>query len=66
MHKKLQVLAERGIDGERASAQKKIDRLKARFHFGAPDPAETPDLFSGRFNRSTSARPIFSFSANEF
>jgi hypothetical protein len=64
--KKLQALAERGIEGERASAQKKIDRLKARFDFSAPDPAATPDLFSGRFNRSTSARPIFSFSANEF
>ena len=66
LRKKLEALAERGIDGERASAQKKINRLKARFDFGAPDPAETPDLFSGRFNRSTSAKPIFSFRANEF
>jgi hypothetical protein len=66
LFKKLQALAERGIDGERASARKKIDRLKAQFDFGGPDPAETLDLFSGRFNRSTSARPIFSFRANEF
>ena len=64
--KKLQALAERGIDGEKTSAQRKIARLKARFDFGVPDPAETPDLFSGSFKRSTTARRIYSFGAHEF
>src|SRR5437868_5521454 len=45
LFKKLQALAERGIDGEKISAQKKLARLKARFDFAGPDPAETPDLF---------------------
>ena len=64
--KKLLALAERGIDGEKTSAQRKIRRLKARFDFSAPEPAETPDLFSGRFKRSATARPIYSFGPNEF
>jgi hypothetical protein len=63
---KLLALAERGIDGEKASAQRKIRRLKARFDFSAPEPAETPDLFSGRFTPSATARPIFAFGPNEF
>jgi hypothetical protein len=64
--KKLQALADRGIDGEKASAERKIRRLKARFDFSAPAPAETPDLFTGRFKRSTTARPIYAFGPNEF
>ena len=64
--KKLQALAEQGIDGERIAAQNKIARLKARFDFTAPDPTETPDLFLGRFKRSTTARRIYSFGGNEF
>ena len=64
--KKLQALAERGIDGEKASAERKIRRLKARFDFSAPAPAETPDLFSGRFKRSATAAPIYAFGPNEF
>jgi hypothetical protein len=64
--KKLQGLAEQGIDGEKISAQNKIARLKARFDFNAPDPAETPDLFSGSFKRSTTARRIYSFGGHEF
>jgi len=64
--KKLQALAERGIDGEKRSAQKKIARLKARLDFTAPDPAETPDLFLGNFKRSTTARWIYAFGRNEF
>ena len=66
--KKLQALAERGIDGEKISAQSKIARLKARFDFAAPDLTdnETPDLFSGNFKRSTAARRIYSFSGNDF
>lgn len=66
LFKKLQVLAERGIDGEKMSAQKKIARLRARFDFTMADPAETPDLFSGSFKRSTSARRIYSFGRHEF
>jgi hypothetical protein len=64
--KKLQALAERGIDGERLSAQKKIARLKARFDFSSPDPAETPDLFRGSFKPSSTARLIYSFGNHEF
>ncbi len=64
--KKLQALAERGIDGERLAAQRKIVRLKAHFDFTGPDPAETPDLFAGSFQPSSKARRIYSFSANEF
>jgi hypothetical protein len=63
---KLQALAERGIDGERISAQRKIARLKARLDFTAPDPAETPDLFLGSFKRATTARRVYSFGRNEF
>lgn len=63
---KLQALAERGIDGEKISAQRKIARLKARFDFAGPDPAETPDLFSGSFKRSSTARRIYSFGGHEF
>jgi len=64
--KKLQALAERGIDGEKTSAQRRIARLKARFDFTGPDPAETPDLFLGSFKRSTTARRIYFFGRNEF
>jgi hypothetical protein len=63
--KKLQALAERGIDGEKASAQRKIARLKARFDFSAPDPEETPDLFSGSFKRASTARRVYCFGGNE-
>ncbi len=64
--KKLKALAEHGIEGEKISAQNKITRLTARFDFSAPDLAETPDLFSGSFKRSTTARRIYSFGGNEF
>jgi hypothetical protein len=64
--KKLLALAERGIDGEKASAQRKIRRLKARFDFSAPEPGEPPDLFSGSFKPSATARPIYAFGPNEF
>jgi hypothetical protein len=63
---KLQALADRGIGGEKISAQNKIARLKARFDFSFPDTADTPDLFSGSFKRSTTARRIYSFGAKEF
>jgi len=63
---KLQALAEQGIDGEKISARDKIARLIARFDFTLPDPAETPDLVSGNFKRSTKARWIYSFGGHEF
>ena len=63
---KLQALADRGIDGEKLSAQKKIARLKARFDFTEADPTETPDLFSGNFKPATKAKLIYSFGLNDF
>ncbi len=63
---KLQALADRGIDGEKASAQRKLARLKARIDFSAPAPEETPDLFLGNFKRSSTARSIYSFGSHEF
>jgi hypothetical protein len=66
LFKKLLALAERGIDGERASAQRKLTRLKARFDFSAPDPLETPDLFTGSFKHASKAKTICSFGANEW
>lgn len=63
---KLQALAERGIDGEKLAARRKIDRLKARFNFDSPDAAEIPDLFHGTFKRSLKARRIYSFKHGEF
>lgn len=64
--KKLQALAQRGIDGERIIAQNKLARLRARFDFSGPPPEETPDLFSGSFRRSPAARWIYSFGSHEF
>jgi hypothetical protein len=64
--KKLQALAERGIDGEKTVARRKLARLKARFDFSGPDPAETIDLFSGRFDHSNKGQPIHSFGSDEF
>jgi hypothetical protein len=61
MLRKLQALAERGVDGEKLAAQRKIERLKARFDFGAPCAEETPDLFQGTFKRSRKAKWIYSF-----
>jgi len=63
---KLEALAERGIDGEKISAQRKIARLKARFDFSQPDETAAPDLFSGNFKRSGTARHIYTFGAHEF
>lgn len=69
LREKLQALAERGIDGERAAAQRKLARLEARFDFSgsgpAGDPAETPDLFRGTYKRSKTGRRILSFGGQE-
>lgn len=64
--KKLEALAERGIDGEKLAAQRKIARLKARFDFSRPDETQKTDLFFGHFKQSRTARKIFSFNADEF
>jgi hypothetical protein len=61
MLRKLQALAERGVDGEKLVAQRKIERLKARFDFGAPCAEETPDLFQGTYKRSNQTKWIYSF-----
>jgi hypothetical protein len=63
---KLEALAERGIDGEKLSAQRKIARLKARFDFSQPGETPALDLFSGNFKRSRTARKIHAFGAQEF
>ncbi len=62
---KLQALAERGVDGEREVARRKLARLTARHDLSAPAAGDGPDLFSGRFTRSTTARPIYSFKPHE-
>lgn len=66
MLRKLQALADRGIGGERLAAQRKIERLRARFDFDAPEAAETLDLFQGSFKRSSKAKWIYSFTLSEF
>src|SRR5580765_9103583 len=66
MLRKLEALADRGVDGEKFAAQLKIEGLRARFDFGEPGPAETPDLFQGTFRRSSKARWIYSFPHTDF
>jgi hypothetical protein len=63
---KLEALAERGVDGERAAAKRSIRRLKARFDFTKPEPPETPDLFSGVFRRGNLAVEIHFFDVKDF
>lgn len=65
LFEKLRVLAERGVDGEREVAQQKLARLEARYELTGPAVTDTPDLFSGRFARSSRARHIYSFKNNE-
>lgn len=64
---KLQELAERGIDGEREVAKRKLARLKSRLDFTAPDPASKgPDLFAGVFQRGSFGVEIHCFTAEDF
>ena len=65
LFRKLQALAERGVDGEREVARRKLARLKARYDFTVADVADGPDLFSGRFTCSSTARPIYAFPRHE-
>jgi len=64
--KKLEALAERGIGGEKTSAQNKLARLRSRFDFTGLAPSETPDLFQGRFQRAAQAKWVYSFTRSEF
>ena len=66
LFQKLQALAERGIDGEKISAQKKLARLQKRFDFTGLDPIETLDLFQGSFKRASKARFLYAFGSEEF
>jgi hypothetical protein len=59
--KKLEALAERGIDGERLVAQRMLKKLKARLDFSGQAPAETPDLFRGKFKGASQARHVYCF-----
>jgi hypothetical protein len=58
---KLEALAERGVDGEKLAAQRKIERLKAKFDFSVPDVTETCDLFHGTFKKARKATWVRSF-----
>jgi hypothetical protein len=57
----LTALAERGINGERANAQKKLARLQKRYDFAAPDLTETMDIFAGVFKPASSALRVHRF-----
>ncbi len=46
---KLEALAERGIDGEKESAMRKLAKLKTKFDFNVAPEKKTEDLFSGMF-----------------
>jgi len=65
LFRKLHALVERGVDGEREVARRKLARLQAQYDFTGPAIADAPDLFSGRFTRSSAARPIYAFKRNE-
>jgi hypothetical protein len=57
---KLAALAERGIDGERASATAKLARLDAKFDFTQADVSKD-DIFRGQFARSGKAQLVRRF-----
>ncbi len=57
---KLAALAERGIDGERASAAAKLAKLEARFDFTLPDVSKD-DIFRGQFTPSAKAQAVRRF-----
>ncbi len=63
--KKLRALAERGIDGERSAAQRKLAKLLQRFDFSGPEPAEPADLFHGSFRPAAKARWVYTFGRDE-
>ncbi len=63
MRGKLEALAERGIDGEKVAAEKKLARFIARYDW--TKPAEGPDLFAGSFPRSPGSTGILPFAADD-
>jgi hypothetical protein len=65
LFRKLKALAEQGIDGEKTVAKRKLARLKGRYDFDVPAIDGGPNLFSGRFARSSAGRSIYSFSSGE-
>ena len=52
---KLQALADRGIDGEKATAKRKLAQLKAAYDFALPDAENKDDIFSGRYQAKRGA-----------
>jgi len=64
---KLEALAERGIDGEKLSAEKKLARFIARYDWTLPNPddAKTQDLFAGTFARLPGATGLLPFNQSE-
>ncbi len=62
----MEALAERGVDGEKLVALRKIARLRARYNFETSDSADMPDLFRGVFKRASKARKIYAFEPGEF
>jgi hypothetical protein len=65
LFRKLEALAERGVDGEREVARRKLAQLQGRYDFTVPAVADAPDLFSGRFTRASAAKPIYSFKSGD-
>jgi hypothetical protein len=61
----LQVLIDQGVNGERDAARVKLDRLKTRFDFTAPDPDAEADLFAGAFYRASNASPVHAFEPDQ-
>lgn len=66
LFRKLQALAERGMDGERAVAQRKLARLMERYDFNGVAADDPLDLFAGKFTPSSKARQIYLFESHEF
>ena len=62
IRKVLEALAQVGVGGERTNAQKKLDRLLARYDFVAP-AVEIKDTFAGTFVPSPISRCLASFPA---
>ncbi len=64
---KLEALAERGIDGEKDAAEKKLKRFIARYDWTLPNPdlSQTQDLFAGSFPALPGMTGLLPFSPSE-
>lgn len=62
---KLTALAERGVNGEKANAKRKLAALKRRFDFATVNTGGA-DIFDGVFLRSSVAAPIIRFDSTDF